>query len=51
MPYTQDVNAFAMACNTLLSDETPVVAIARSQHEIIQFYLSAMTVKFPALLG
>ena len=50
IPYNIAVMTFAGASETLLKPEHEAVKFTRQQNEVLQYYLSAMIAKFPALV-
>ena len=49
-PYERDINTFVVACETLLNVNMVAVDLSAKERRIIQYYISALTAKFPALL-
>ena len=49
IPYNREVMAFADASETLLKPEREAVKFTQQQNQVIQYYLAALGVKFPAL--
>jgi hypothetical protein len=45
----KDINAFVAACETLLAPTILPKDLTEREGQIIQYYLSALSVKFPAL--
>ena len=48
-PASKDINTFVAACETLLSPAIVVQDLTTRENQAIQYYLSALSVKFPAL--
>ncbi len=48
-PCGKDINVFMVACDTLLSDDLVATEPTHAENQIIQFYISALGVKFPPL--
>ena len=46
---SQDVNSFVAASESLLAPRIIPTELTERERQVIQFYLSALSVKFPAL--
>ena len=49
-PYKQDLKSFVDGCEKLLSFDIELVGFTPKEHQVIQYYIAALTAKFPALL-
>ena len=49
-PTSKDINTFVAACETLLSPAIMPQELSAREAQAIQYYLSALAVKFPAIL-
>ncbi len=49
--YSRDINLFMVACDALLSIDIEQVELTHTEIKIIQFYISALREKFPALVN
>lgn len=47
-PYNRDLTAAVDACTALLDEEAATLTVKENQ--LLQYYLAAMTAKFPALI-
>ena len=50
-PVSKDINTFIAACETLLSPAIMSVDLTEHESRAIQYYLSALSAKFPAVLN
>lgn len=50
-PHRQEINRFVAACEALLAPEITPKDLSEREGNAIQYYLSAMSTKFPALLS
>jgi hypothetical protein len=48
-PISKDINTFIAACETLLSPTIMPQDLTEHESRAIQYYLSALSAKFPAL--
>ena len=46
---SQDVNSFVAASESLLAHRIMLTELTERERQVIQFYLSALAAKFPAL--
>ena len=49
-PYKRDIQAFVDACEMLLAFDTGIVILTQPEIRTIQYYLAALSAKFPAVL-
>ena len=49
-PYNRDLTAFVDACTALLDEEVTAANLTVKESQLLQYYLAAMTAKFPALI-
>jgi hypothetical protein len=50
MLYGRFINSFMVACETLLSADIVASDLTEKESQIIQYYISSLSAKFPALL-
>jgi hypothetical protein len=48
---SQDVNSFVAASESLLAPRIQPIELTERERQVIQFYISALSAKFPALSG
>lgn len=48
-PMSKDLNKFVAACETLLASAFIPAELTQTELQMIQYYLSALSAKFPAL--
>ena len=49
-PHGRDINTFVSACETLLGINVATVDLTEQEGQLIQYYIAALAVKFPALV-
>lgn len=48
--HRRDLNIFVIACDALLSLDTVPQDFTSQDHQVMQYYLAALTAKYPALI-
>jgi len=49
-PHGRDINTFVSACETLLGIHVAAADLTEQEGRLIQYYISALAAKFPALV-
>jgi hypothetical protein len=49
-PHGRDINTFVSACETLLGINVATAEFTEQEARLIQYYIAALAVKFPALV-
>ncbi len=47
--YKQDLRSFMVICDSLLELDLDVVKLTNEENRLIQFYISTLAAKFPAM--